>query len=364
MPQLPGLLGTSSRLAGLIPRAKMPLRHVVVDEDLAEIQVHPPEAFPKLVETCLSSARDLLSQREQFVETDCPACASPRRELAFEKYGYSYWNCEDCATLFISPRPPERLAEWYSFHSPAALYRSSEEYLRVMGPRLKELAAYRSAWIAELCAHEDRRSSGTVVDVETYDPEYLVELAKRNIQVISASPVAILRDPQSKTTGRATKVADLSDIPPASIRLVTLFDVLEHQSDIVELLRKVHGALEPEGLLVISTRSSSGLDIQALWENATVFPLEHVNLVSLEGITQLLVRTGFEIVEQSTPGLLDVQMIDRVSNSDRRADVPRFLRYFFQYRDQNAKHRLQQFLQENLLSSHLRVVARKTKSIS
>jgi hypothetical protein len=46
--------------------------------------------------------------------------------------------------------------------------------------------------------------------------------------------------------------------------------------------------------------------------------------------------------------------------AEEGVELPRFVRYFLGRRDQHAKQRLQQFLQQNLLSSHLRVVARKT----
>ena len=66
-----------------------------------------------------------------------------------------------------------------------------------------------------------------------------------------------------------------------------------------------------------------------------------------------------EVLEASTPGQLDAQMIERVSGETEDVELPRFLRYFLAHRDIYAKCRLQQFLQENLLSSYLRVVARR-----
>ena len=73
----------------------------------------------------------------------------------------------------------------------------------------------------------------------------------------------------------------------------------------------------------------------------------------------LLTATGYDVVEISTPGQLDVQMIERMLEEQPDVEVPRFVRYFLAHRDRRAKRSLQQFLQENRLSSHLRLVARK-----
>jgi hypothetical protein len=152
----------------------------------------------------------------------------------------------------------------------------------------------------------------------------------------------------------------LSDLAGADAKLIAMFDILEHQTNPFELLKGVDQALGADGLLVITTRSGSGFDIQVLWENSTILPVEHMNLISIEGIRLLLQNFDFEIMEISTPGQLDVQMIERVFRSQEQNCIPYFLQYFLRYRDSFAKNRLQQFLQENLLSSHLRIVAKKS----
>jgi hypothetical protein len=78
----------------------------------------------------------------------------------------------------------------------------------------------------------------------------------------------------------------------------------------------------------------------------------------------LLARAGFEVLEASTPGQLDVQMVERISSNKKDVLLPRFLRYFFAQRDVHVKQKLQKFIQENRLSSYLRVVARKKKEVT
>ena len=333
------------------------MKRVVVNEHLDEMEVHPSGLYRRLVDVSVASSKELLSQQGRFIEMKCPACASPERELAFEKHGYTYWSCQVCATLYVSPRPSGPLLDWYLLDSPAAAFRRGDEYHRAMDRRVKELAGHRAEWVSGLCERVRAEGERPLVDIETRFPTYLEELSRRQIgPIVAVKPLCSLPDILTETT-----VNDLTNLKGANARLVTLFDSLEHQPIPFDLIVAAHEVLGPGGTLVVTTRSASGFDIQILWEQCTtIFPLEHTNLLSVEGMRALLTRAGFEILEMSTPGQLDVQMIERALQERPDAKVPRFLQYFFKHRDRFAKRRLQQFLQQNLLSSHLRVVAIKS----
>jgi hypothetical protein len=116
------------------------------------------------------------------------------------------------------------------------------------------------------------------------------------------------------------------------------------------------------GFLVVTARSGSGFDVQVLWENADVTPLEHLNLISVEGLQTALPRSGFEILEFSTPGQLDVQVVERL-RKERGAVLPRFLEYLLSHRDALCHEKFQDFIQEQRLSSHLRLIARKSEKL-
>lgn len=335
------------------------MKQTIVDEHLDEVEVHPPTLYQHLEEICAESAKQLLAQKHLFSDTTCPACSSSNQELAFDKHDYRYWSCVDCSTLFVSPRPTKPMLEWYLLESAAADFRKDRSYLAEMKQRIRELAAYRSEWIAGLCERLNMNGPGPVVDVETRTPDYLMELQRRHIEpLITVNPFSLLRDSATPSGGTWATANSLSDLGEP-VRLITAFDILEHQHSISDLALTAYDALAPGGLLIITTRSGSGFDIQVLWEHAAVFPLEHINLVSLEGINGLLKRVGFEVLEASTPGQLDVQMVERILRDQKEVKIPRFLKYFLTNRDLHAKRKLQQFIQENRLSSHLRVVAKK-----
>ena len=110
--------------------------------------------------------------------------------------------------------------------------------------------------------------------------------------------------------------------------------------------------------MLLTCRSGSGFDVLTLaGESESIFPLDHICLPSPQGMTLLLEESGFQLLELTTPGLLDVQLVSRADNK-----IPlhqHFQRYVRQFCDEKVLERLQGFLQQNNLSSHLRVVARK-----
>lgn len=336
------------------------MKQVIINEPLDEMDVHPPGFYERLVDACVRSAEELLDQRDSFVETACPACDSGDNHRAFEKHGYVYLSCRDCFTIFIFPRPSINLLDWYLSSSPAAAFRYGEEYLQAMQRRFKDLSIRRAEWVSELCKQSGPDRQRLVVDIETHSPDYLVELQKRQVAPLSVvSPLGPMTDPSTMPLTNLTIFDDLAEVEGANAGLVTAFNILEHQVYPRELVRAAYSALGPGGLLVLTTRSGSGFDIQVLWEHSSVFPLEHINLITVEGLRELLMAAGFEVLEVSTPGRLDVQIIERTLKQQEVTGVPRFVRYFMEHRDQYAKQKLQRFLQENLLSSYMRVVASK-----
>lgn len=330
------------------------LKYVVVDAPLNEVDVHPPGSYARLVE--LSTAAAATLSRDD--EVSCPGCQSDNRRAAFEKQGFHYVACRSCASIYVSPRPSAEAVRWYLHESPAAEFRL-QEYRHPLSRRDHEEALNRADWVQEMLRAYGRAAEGSVVDVHTRSPEYLKALSDQRLApVLAVDPLTPLPEPLLEV-GIGQRQS-LEELPAGSCRMVTAFAALEHAADVGRMIAASHRALTPGGLLALTSRSASGLDIQVLWQDCpTIFPADHLNLLSVEGARGLLQRAGFEILEISTPGQLDVELVERVLNERPDLEAPRFLRYLLTHRDEHTKTGLQQFLQQHLLSSHLRVIARK-----
>ena len=334
------------------------MKHVIVRESLQESEARPPGTFDSLVDRCVAAAQDLLEgQGETGKLSCCPACGSSSLALAFSRHGYEYVECRDCRSLWASPRPSAEQMRWYLHESPAALFRSDPEYVASIRGRLRDVAMGHADLMEDLSGRV--RCPGWVAQVGPRSPSAIERIARRGV-----SPIAVVDPlPPFDALGGTdqTTFDSLAELGPDSARLVAAFDILEHDCDVAAFLAEAYRVLAPGGVLVATTRAGSGFDVQVLWEHADVFPAEHINLISVEGVQTLLDRIGFEALEVSTPGQLDIQIIRRI-HDQRAAPLPRFLDYILSHRDASSLERFQVFIQEQRLSSHLRIIARKLNS--
>lgn len=95
-----------------------------------------------------------------------------------------------------------------------------------------------------------------------------------------------------------------SVLPAESLSVVTSFDTIEHLTDPFTFLRESHEVLRPGGLLVISTMDSSSFTSRLLGRRLEDFRriLEHLFFFDRAGLTTMLEKTGFEVVELRSIG--------------------------------------------------------------
>ena len=338
------------------------MRQVIIDEYLDEWDVHPKNTFERLNELSMEAFERLLGQQTPLNDVPCPGCESSRQSHAFERHGFQYRFCGECSTLFVSPRPTAKQLEWYLKSSKMADFRRSEEYTKSMDDRFLNLAFHRTDWMERLVRRHSLPENGMIGLIEPrtgHLPNKLIERGVGTVQVVS--PLFPVEKEVIKNEA-VLSVDSIDAMESESASLIAAFEVVEHVVSPADFFASVFDALEPGGIFLITTRAGSGFDIQVLWEHSSILPLEHLNLFSVEGLRKLFESAGFEITELSTPGQLDLQIIQRVCKEKEDVSIPRFLTYFFENRDRHAFQRFQNFLQENLLSSFMRVVARKPVS--
>ena len=106
--------------------------------------------------------------------------------------------------------------------------------------------------------------------------------------------------------------------------------------------------------------AGSGFDVITLKENNTrICPYEHVLLPSVKGMMKLLTDEGFEILEITTPGVMDVKYVmDDIDKLDGREE---FVNHLLRNNSEATLQEFQRFLQKNCMSSYIRVIARKAE---
>jgi len=339
------------------------MKRVVVSDDYRELEIWPSESFDRYLEITEKEVERLLIDKGNLVDVPCPACDSNRRRKGFNKFGLEYVECMDCKTLYVSPRPSEENINRYFTESEATEFWHSHVVKETVKGRIGHLFRPRAMWVANLTEQYVEKPS-VFVDINSMYNEFLEEIDKLNLfkNKIILNPAVDIAGSIKEEKGFEVINKSIMSVDSTEINanVVTAFAVFDHVFNVEIFLNAVKSLLTDRGLLFFTTSTISGFDLQVLWNNSkTIFPPDKINLLSIEGIVKLLERCGFEIIELSTPGQLDVELVKNAMENNDKLQVPRFISYFLKNRDKNAHRSFQEFLQQFKLSSHVRVAARR-----
>lgn len=332
------------------------MRRTVVVDDLRELEIRPQDKFNQYVEMIKKDAEQILSHREDFEELIiCPACTHPKFEAAFSKHEFQYVRCLNCRSLFVSPRPSAKMLTYFYHTSSAIKYWNKEVAVITSEARGKYVFAPRVLWVEDVISEYGQRQS-TILDYHSKYPELLTILRSRSSfeSFLLFKPLAHVLD-ECKLNDYTIIDRCEEDIAGA----ITAMEVIERAHDPWKDVSVINKLLKEKGFLFITTMSN-GFDIQVLGQHApNIIPLTHLNLLSIEGISTLLSRSGFEVIELSTPGRLDIEMVVSVAKDTPELSLPPWIDDLVRRRSERTHEAFQEFLQIGRLSSHLRLVAHK-----
>lgn len=115
---------------------------------MLESQIRPNELMQENARLRQIDLRQLMEQKHQFVKVNCPACQSRKVTKRWCKHGFKFVTCQECETVFISPRPTQTmLGKFYQQalsikHWNDKIFPASEKDRRehIFKPRAKRLA--------------------------------------------------------------------------------------------------------------------------------------------------------------------------------------------------------------------------------
>ena len=340
------------------------MKTVVFDRDVLEVEIKPDEMLSRYRQLLAQEVKELLVVPDQLVHCPCPGCQSNYHRPAFDKFGLTYVLCDECGSVYVSPRPSEEALISFYRDSEASRYLRDHILEKTQETRRRELFRPRARWLMNVV--DEYRPDARLAIVVGYHNHMLVEelsrLEENLFQVIVTNPLADIDFVDTKFSNvkiQPMLLKELASVGQADIFLA--FDILDRCVDLDELFSAARKILIPGGLLLASTISISGFDLQVLWDRSTsIHPPERLNLLSTEGLMTLYKRYGFEALEFSTPGSFDVEIVQRAVGADPDGDWPRFTRYLVESRDENALRAFQEYLQTYRLSSFVRIALRKS----
>lgn len=329
---------------------------------MKESEIRPQDLFNRYLELSRQDIDRFFADRSNFVEVPCPACASGGQEPGLTKSGFKYVSCVDCGSLYLSPRPPRDLIHSYQRESEAIKFFGTHFFKETAEARREKMFKPRAQLVGQWTSRLGLEGPLEIVDVGSGYGIFLEEVSKLNrfARVSAIEPAPSLASVcRAKGFFVIEKAAEEVREGESSASIATCFEVLEHVYDPAEFLTGVRRVLKPGGFLLLTTLTVTGFDIQVLWEHSkSVNPPQHINLLSVSGTELLFRRAGFEVVEVSTPGQLDVDIVRNTATENPAIALPRFVRQIALHAPDDTREAFQKFLQDQKLSSHLRVIAR------
>lgn len=330
-----------------------------MSEPLTENAIRPADLFAHYLELVRADT-ELFFSTTSRQPMRCPACAAVG-ERAFAKLGFEYRECSDCQSLWVSPRPA--FEEFSAFYAES---RSSRYWAEVFSPAVMEVRRER-LWrpkvgrVAEIATVWGDPTSpfSSLIDIGGGAGVFVEEFAA----VKDMTTVVVEPSPEAAQACRSRGInviqAFLENLDPAELpagpRVFTCFELFEHVHDPVIWLQTMADLMQPGDLLVLTTLSSTGLDIRVLWEqSASINPPHHINFLNPGAMRRLAHRCGITLLDVTTPGQLDVDILR--NNLDKISD--RFWRLLVQS-DVATRTRWQSVVAETGNSSHLWAVMGK-----
>ena len=326
---------------------------------MKEQEIRKRDVLNRYLELVKNDADSIFRDRSSFQLTPCPACGSSSYDLRFHKSDFQYVQCVECETLFVNPRPTyENLMQIYT-DSPSTKFWVEEFFLPMAEARREKIFKPRAQYITEKFT---RLRTGVIGDIGAGFGIFPEELKKiwPDANMFAIEPSVDMAN-ICRSKGLVVIESTMEDVDPQShtFDLLTAFELFEHLHDPSIFARKVSSLLKAGGYLYLTTLNGLGFDIQLLWERSkSVTPPHHLNFFNPRSIRLLLERMGFTLIEVSTPGQLDWDIIEGGYRQEA-LDPGRFFRTVSKHGSVHAKKDLQAWIASHNFSSHMRVIAQK-----
>ena len=328
---------------------------------MRESEIRPQKLFNQYLKLASEDIDRFFSDHSRFVEVACPGCGSQACEPALVKLKFRYMLCSKCGSLYLSPRPTVQMYERYYQGAESVKFWSSHFFKETADARRQKIFKPRAGLVGEWVEKTETTSKGKglFVDIGSGYAIFLQEIKRLEIfgKIMGIEPEANLaqvgRDQGFTILEKKLEAIDDGEI---DADFATAFEVLEHVFSPQDFLSAARRILRPGGILMFTTLTVSGFDIQVLWENSkSIYPPHHINLLSTQGMRDLVTRSGLQLIDLSTPGELDVDIVRNIQQENPEIKLPRFIASIINAPDDVCTH-FQNFLKANDLSSHIRVI--------
>ena len=305
---------------------------------------------------------NLQKRKAEFVKVSCPACDSDTYVGEFVKNGFNFDRCTNCETIFINPRATAKILDEFYKNSLFFKFWAQKIFPASEKVRREKIFVPRVNKIIELCRVKNI-SMNCLIEVGAGYGIFCQELNHRNQfdRIIAIEPAPDLAN-KCRSCGIDVIEAGIENVSLAekSADVIVCFEVIEHIFSPIDFLKKCSNLIKGGGIIVLTCPNGKGFDHATLREKSQSFAFEHINYFNPKSMSILLDRCGFNTIEVETPGKLDAELV-RKKILDNQYDISEqpFLKEVLLDRWDELGENFQQFLADNMLSSHMWIAGRK-----
>lgn len=321
------------------------MRSIQTQQTFSLSSVKPLERLLKYRAYCLAATREAMRHESRRLER------SPVGGGAMQLYGtvegFVYLRCPDSGSLFLADRPDPAI--WARLLAQVSQYRHSPEafHADLTQSRTDHVYAPRLEWIEDALQLQELHRP-RVLEVVTAPSDFtgILHESRAFSDVLSVDEMTL----SSATRGGTRE---------PRVQAAILLESLDRVQDPAALLDGIGDRLVNGGLVFVTAIVVSGFDMAVLGlRNRYLYPPDRANCFSLEGLCIVLRNAGFTLLEVSTPGVLDVEIVRAHRQYDPSLPLSAFEQQIMEA-GRETHEAFQTFLQQQGLSSFARIVARK-----
>lgn len=332
---------------------------------MREADIRPQDVLNEYLRLSAADAQDFFTDRRHFEDRSCPGCGAESPALLFTKNGFDVVACPGCDSRYVNPAPKDEVLDAFYRDSPSTRYWANVFFPAVAEARRERIFRPRAQKISALLTGPQKR----VLDVGAGYGLFLEEVRdlEPNFTLRAIEPgtdlAAVCRAKNIETFEGFAHAAAADPDWNGWADLVTSFEVIEHVVDVAGFIDSLAALARPGGLILVTGLCGTGFDIEVLGVRSNaVSPPHHLNFVSPAGVTALAARTGLELVDFSTPGQLDIDIVCNALAEYPDAVADEVLRERLLSATPEERQHLQDDLVAQNRSSHMWAIMRKPEA--
>jgi 2-polyprenyl-3-methyl-5-hydroxy-6-metoxy-1,4-benzoquinol methylase len=182
--------------------------------------------------------------------------------------------------------------------------------------RLRTIHKERSDWVLNFLLKNLKGSKSLkILELGAGTGDTLISILSSD--AVKVSVFATEPNPSMKPHLQANEIEVLEPLQLESNDFIEKFDavicfeVLEHLLNPSDTFKLVRSILKKNGYFFASTPNAQSLEVQILREQSTTLDIEHISLLTPASVHALASSNSFKVLEITTPGSLDLELIRR-----------------------------------------------------